>query len=257
MAPKRKQFKKPPLVEVFCEFFFQIQDGVEWDSFLVPTFYKKIKANYPTRKRIASVGIAVRVQGGSSAPEIQPPVGPPTPRHRFIAADGKTLIQLGENLLVVNQLPPYYGWEKFEPKIIEAFELYMQLWKPKAVARAAVHYINKVDIPEAEVNLEDYFHLLPGIPDFPRSPVTNVTLAYEVKGAMEGDIVAVTMRQPPSASPDGVSFLFQWDYVATQGISFAKTDVQGWLKGAHDYQSKMFLSTFTEKCLQMFDREGD
>ena len=42
MAPKRKQFKKPPLVEVFCEFFFQVQDGSEWDSFQVPTFYKKI-----------------------------------------------------------------------------------------------------------------------------------------------------------------------------------------------------------------------
>ena len=30
----RKQYKNPPLVEVFTEFFFQAEDGHEWDSFV-------------------------------------------------------------------------------------------------------------------------------------------------------------------------------------------------------------------------------
>src|SRR5207244_219697 len=118
-----------------------------------PSFYKKIAKNFPIRKRLNAVGIEVRVPGGGAAPEFQP-FGPPTPRLRFISEDEKTLVQLGENLLVVNQLPPYYGWEKYEPTVVECFDHYTKLWKPSSVARAAVHYIDKVDLPMLETGLE-------------------------------------------------------------------------------------------------------
>jgi uncharacterized protein (TIGR04255 family) len=173
---KRKQYKSPPLVEVFTEFFFQSPEGIEWDSFIVPSFYRKIAKNFPTRKRTATVGIQVRMSGGGAPPEFQP-FGPPTPRHRFISENEKTLVQLGENLLVVNQLPPYYGWEKYEPTVVECFGLYVKLWKPARVGRAAVHYIDKIDLPEAEAGLERYFNLLPVLPEFPPQPATNLTMS--------------------------------------------------------------------------------
>src|SRR6266446_2189846 len=131
---RRKQYKNPPLVEVFTEFFFQPAEGVEWDSFLVPTFYKKIAKDFPTRKRMAAVGIQLRMSGGGAPPDFQP-FGPPTPSHRFISENEKTLLQLGENLLVVNQLPPYYGWENYEPRLVEGFGLYVKLWKPARAVR--------------------------------------------------------------------------------------------------------------------------
>ena len=52
----RKQYKKPPLVEVFSEFFFQPEEGKEWDSFVTPSFYKKFEKRFPTRKRFNAVG---------------------------------------------------------------------------------------------------------------------------------------------------------------------------------------------------------
>src|SRR5262249_11936162 len=152
-----KQYKNPPLVEVFTEFFFQPPQGVEWDSFIVPTFYKKVAKDFPTRKRLGTVGFQVRLAPSGTPPEFQS-FNPSTPRHRFISENEKTLVQLGENLLAVNQLPPYYGWENYEPRVVECFGLYVKLWKPERVARAAVHYIDKVDLPEAETGLERYFN---------------------------------------------------------------------------------------------------
>jgi uncharacterized protein (TIGR04255 family) len=252
--PHRKQYRRPPLVEVFCEFFFEGPEGTEWDSFGVPSFYKKIKSDFPTRKRLASVGVEFKVAGNGAAPEVKT-VGPPTPRHQFVSENGKTLVQLGENLLVVNQLPPYYGWERFEPTVAECLKTYVGIWKPKTVARAAVHYIDKVDIPKPEVRIEQYLNLYPNLPEFPGTTATNLAMAYEVGGASEGDILAVTMRQHPSANPEGVSFMFQWDYVATVGMPATSSAVGSWLKGAHGFLSQVFLSTFTEDCLKLFDPE--
>jgi uncharacterized protein (TIGR04255 family) len=252
---KRKQYKKPPLVEVFTELFFQQPEGVEWDSFVIPRFYKKVQKDFPTRQRLSAVGIEFRMAGGGAAPEVQT-LGPPTPRQRFISENGKTLVQLGENLLVVNQLPPYYGWERYEPTVVKCFEFYTTLWKPKSVARAAVHYIDKIDIPKLDVGIEEYFHLYPRLPDFPNSPATNITMAYEVQGAAEGDILAITMRQHPSANPEGICFMLQWDYVATRGLETNPEAVKAWLAAAHDMISQVFRSALTEECMKLFDPEG-
>lgn len=248
----RKQYKNPPLVEVFTEFFFQPDEGTEWDSFIVPSFYKKIEKDFPIRKRLNAVGIQVRVPGGSDSPEFQS-FGPPTPRHRFIAKDEKTLVQLGENLLVVNQLPPYYGWENYEPIVVECFDHYAKLWKPASVARVAVHYIDKVDLPVLETGLEAYFNLLPILPEFPEKPATNIALSYEVPGASDGDVLVGTMKQNPSANPEGMSFLFQWDYVATKGLPRKTEAIRKWVNDAHDFLSKVFISTFTDECRKLFD----
>jgi uncharacterized protein (TIGR04255 family) len=249
---KRKQYKKPPLIEVFTEFFFQAAEGVVWDNFIVPKFYRRIATAFPTRQPVSSLGIQVRIPGGGNAPEFEP-FSPPIPRHRFVSEDEKTLVQLGENLLVVNQLPPYYGWEKYEPRVVECFALYVKLWKPRRVARAAVHYLDKVDLPEAETGLEKYFNLLPVLPEFPQAAATNLTISYEVPGANEGDILVVTMKQTASADPDGMSFLFQWDYVAPAGLPADRSAVQRWLRQAHDFLSGVFLNTFTDECRKLFE----
>jgi uncharacterized protein (TIGR04255 family) len=248
----RKQYNKPPLVEVFTEFFFQPEDGKDWESFVTPSFYRKFEKRFPTRKRFNTVGIQVRVPGEVGSPELQR-FDPPTPRHQFISADDKTLIQLGENLLVVNQLPPYYGWERYEPIVVECFDQYLKLWKPSLVARAAVHYLDKVDLPVLEARVEDYFNLHLILPDFSDKPATNLAVSYEVPGASDGDILVGIMKQTPSANPEGMSFLFQWDYVATKGLPRKTDAMKTWVNGAHDFLSKVFLSTFTEECRKLFD----
>jgi len=253
MPPKHKQFKKPPLIEVFCEFFFETAAGVEWDSFIVPTFYRKVRKDFPTRQRMSTVGFQLMMGVGVPPPQMQS-VGPPTPRHRFISENGKTLVQLGDNLLVVNQLPPYYGWERFEPTVMQCFRLYTQLWKPEKVARAAVHYIDKVDIPSLDVGIEEYFNLYPTLPEHPGTPATNLALTYEVQGAVAGDILVGTMRQHPSANPEGMTFLFQSDYVATGGLPSDEKAVQSWLNKAHDFVFDVFLSTFTDKCYKLWEQ---
>jgi uncharacterized protein (TIGR04255 family) len=249
---KTHKYKNPPLVEVFTEFFFQPHDGQEWDSFILPTFYKKIEKDFPTRQRLSSVGIEFRVAGGGAGPEFQR-FGPPTPRHRFLAEDQKTLVQIGDNLLVVNQLPPYYGWERYEPRVADCFGQYCRLWKPARVARAAVHYVDKVDLPVVEAGLDRYFNLLPVLPEFPPQGATNISLGYEVPGASEGDVLVVTMKQHPSASPDGMTFMFQWDYVSTGGLEPETPAVREWLAKAHDYLHATFESTFTDECRELFN----
>lgn len=241
----------PSLVEAFVEFLFAPPDGAEWDSFVVPAYYKRIHTKFPTRKRSDSVGTKARLPSGGSQPKF-PLNGSPTPWHRFISKDEKTLVQLGENLLVVNQLPPYHGWDVFRPTVIECFESYVKLWKPERVVRASLHYIDKIELPEDDAGLEKYFNLLPILPEFPDKPATNVSMSYEVAGAGEGDVMVVAMWQHPSADPDGLTFLFRRDYEAADGFSPDRDATTGWLDRAHDYLHRTFKDALTDECRNLF-----
>jgi uncharacterized protein (TIGR04255 family) len=81
-------------------------------------------------------------------------------------------------------------------------------------------------------------------------------MAFELRGAGDGDMMAVAFRQHPSANPQGTSFLLQFDYVATQPKEPSVATVKQWLETAHDFTGRYFRSMITEQCAMLFD-EGD
>jgi uncharacterized protein (TIGR04255 family) len=230
---KIKKYKKPPLIEVVCEFQFEPDPDKKMFDPLLENFWKgKMRAAFPQA--------------------IQP-TEPPDRLHRFASREGKTFVQIGENLLVVNQLPPYYGWERFEPVVVDCFREYARHWKPLGVKTAAIHYVNKIDIPQLEFELDKYFNLMV-LPDFPNKPVWDITASYKVQGAQKDDVVVTILRQHPSADPEGVSFLITWNYFASRELPADTGEIQSWLRDAHDFQRELFLSTLTEECRKLFDQ---
>jgi len=232
---KRKPYTNPPLLELFCEFSFQ--PNLEKESLLpypvlLTKLWKKLNTHFPH---------AVQ------------PLGPPTPRDRFASEDGKTLLQVAENLLAVNRMPPYDEWGRYESVVEECFREYTRHWKPARVDRAAVRYVSKIDIPRPEVNLEEYLNLFPVLPEFPKKPATNIAVSYEVQGVQEGDVVLTSLRQYPSADPEGTTFLMLWHYAATGGLPADTQQVQSWLGKAHDFLGELVRSTFTDESLRLFD----
>ena len=100
-------------------------------------------------------------------------------------------------------------------------------------------------MPKADFPLEDYFNLYPVLPG--SDPLTNLAMAFEVRGAGEGDILAVAFRQHPSANPEGTSFLLQFDYVATKPREPSLETIRHWLETAHDFAGGYFRSTITQR----------
>jgi uncharacterized protein (TIGR04255 family) len=246
----RKQYKKPPLIEVFCELAFEPIPDVDWDELLMADFYRRLgKERFPRSR------------------SMQQPAGWSTSRtshrgrhrrfgrlrHRFVSNDGNTTVQVAENLLVLNQIPPYYGWERFEADVQLALSIYLDTWPVDGVRQIALHYIDRIDIPDPTFHLEKYFALFPVIPDeLVTCPIGNLAMAFEVCGDSDGDILAVAFRQQPSADPSINSFRLQWDYVATTPLSANVPRIVDWLRVAHAASSRAFRASITERCESLF-----
>lgn len=252
MLPDRR-YKKPPLIEVLADFYFEADEQKEWDPKQLSEFADSIRnLGYPAESNKQNRGPS-RPRGAPlrSIRNVNWPW-----RHRFASEDGNRTAQVGENLLVINQFPPYYGWRNFRHQALECYGLYQKIWPTTRVAHVGLHYVDVVKVPGDSFYIDDYFNMYPVIPDAEGAwSLRNLAMSCETEGGDKGDVCSIAFHQRPSADPDVNTFRFRWDYVSVQGVSAELGAVESWLDRAHEFLRIAFRSTFTEKCEQLFEPE--
>lgn len=120
---------------------------------------------YPKQDEIfEAVGhMAIRPGGGSASVQ-QTLVG-----WKSISEDGKQIFQSRVNGFTYSRLAPYDRWEVFHDEAKRLWGSYRDCLNPNSVVRLAVRYINRIDIPGANVDLKQYFRTSPEIaPELPQ-----------------------------------------------------------------------------------------
>ncbi len=183
---QRRQYRNPPIEEAVCEFRFV--PGPTWNLTVPGLFYEKVSDSYPGEPRQQNL-IAAEVQANPQLtnPEITFKQG--MTKLLFSSTDNKQLVGVGLDVLSIHILRPYppEGWEKFRPRIDEAFQAYREVAKPVGVRRIALRYINRIIIPmeqlDQPLDLSEYFTIPPQTPDgFPGKMtafLTRVESSYE------------------------------------------------------------------------------
>lgn len=154
----QKKYKNPPIVEALCEFRFEPSDV--W-NFTIPGkfhIHEKIKNEYPNIRHANVIEATVDTTGNND-PNVS--VRKEIARIQLVQEDGKRLISLGPDVLSINVLKPYEGWEEFRPRILNALKAYWEVVSPKSVNRIGLRYINKIETPSEDVKLSTYFHIKP------------------------------------------------------------------------------------------------
>jgi len=92
---------------------------------------------------------------------------------RFKSSDGNRTLVAGENGLSYSVRRPYPGWEVLRDETKECWAAYCKAYRPQAVNRIAIRYINLIRVPvsddnedgKLEIDLADYFRNGPVISD--------------------------------------------------------------------------------------------
>jgi uncharacterized protein (TIGR04255 family) len=156
-----RHYERPPVVEALCELYFA---GSQWDATVPGLFYERVRGEYPQKSELAQGGVELQFAPGQA--EARPIVA--EPRLRFARTDNSRLLQLGRDLLVVNQLLPYTRYEEWRDVVLAALSHYRELAAPAGVDRLGVRYINKIWVPtglHGITRLEDYFLVYPHVPE--------------------------------------------------------------------------------------------
>jgi len=132
------KYNEPTIIEALCEFRFAHSEN--WDSTIYGALWNLVKGEYPKKEERKQVvlGFQVGPNGQQGSSEVNE-----SAHMLFKAGDEKSLVQLQSNLLTVNVLHPYSGWEGFKPKIDEAFSKFSSLGN-FPLQRIGLRYINRL-----------------------------------------------------------------------------------------------------------------
>jgi uncharacterized protein (TIGR04255 family) len=238
-----RNYRNPPVVEAACEFRFKTEHP--WDWTIPGIIYEKVSATYPEKRQQA--GIEVTLGPGETA-MVPVPVPPAAiSRMQFVKADKTALVQIGPNLLAVNQLPPYPEWPEFKRRIMEQLGIYRDVASPSGFARIGLRYVNKVDIPAVGIELKDYFRALPELPE----QLPQVWSAFLMSVNLSHADPAATLRMTVASTPPEVKghylVLLDLDLYADGDDLPSFEHTEEWLDIAHGRIEEAFDLSVTEK----------
>jgi uncharacterized protein (TIGR04255 family) len=240
------KYKNPPILEAFCEIFFA---GSEWDDTIPGSFYQRVQGTYPDKQQLTSFGVTflfapqgqVNAQGRSDKNLM-----------RFIKHDKSQLIQLAENLLTVNQLQPYCGYQQFQSDIDKAIKEYISIAAPKKVERIGVRYVNQIIIPSDNFDLSEYLKLLPGVPEDVATAITGFTTRVSLVARHPDHQIYVTLSNATPISEGSTTLILDlYDTLQVHNDANVESILKA-VTEAHDNIGHVFEGVITDKARELF-----
>lgn len=244
-----KQMAHPPLVEALCEVAFA--PASPWDWTIPGRLYERLAKQFPETVSLPSIGFTTEIARGAQPPVV---LQAHPDRVQFKRADGAGLVQIAPQLLAINRLPPYPGWEGFSATITSVFKAFTAVAPDAAPARLGLRYINRIGLQDGSLSeIRSALTYAPQIGAQAAARFSSFYQRYEFTFEdPKGTLVHQTAKQ---TAPDGASDLildldFQSAPDATPPLTAADA-TRAWLDAAHAQIEQAFLESLTAERLSM------
>lgn len=181
---EREPYSKAPITEAVIDLRVELPDGFPVTQ--LDQIQSRLPADYGPGKRLLTGTFAFGIEeSGAHAGATQTHQG-----FRYDRADGKRVLQVKVDGFAYSVVAEYDRWSTFRDEARPLWDLYRSICQPLRVARIALRYINRIDIPvhdegsDRQVQLQDYLSTYPQIAD---------DLAHST---MSGFIMQVQIPQP-------------------------------------------------------------
>jgi uncharacterized protein (TIGR04255 family) len=162
---------------------------------------------------------------------------------------------VGPDLLSVNHAKPYSNWHTFKVMIADALQVYRDVNEPAGARRIGLRYINRIEIPEEQVAIEDYLLAAPKMPE--QVPQFFATWAQRVQVpiASVNGVLVVQSGSLPDPKQEKVVFLLDLDLFIDAGTaSVPLGKATDWVEEAHAAVEGAFEACITDGTRALFGR---
>jgi uncharacterized protein (TIGR04255 family) len=173
--------------------------------------------------------------------------------------DELTWAQFRIDGFTLNRLKPYTSWEEIRPEALRLWEVYVNLTRPIGVARVALRYINRMDLP-AVGHLEDYVVTGPTLPLGVPSEISYFatrTVLDDLERRISANVVQEfgPNAEPPSAAKGvpGYAMLLDIDAFKTGDFTPGETNFKDILDDLHAYKNGIFFGSLTDPFVETFE----
>ena len=158
MPDKHPSFQNPQIQEAICEIRFQMPDNKKWQPEFFGEYFNSIQQDFPYQEPFVQFGIRMQAEQKGVEQTFLPAQQWVRYKHKSVPL----ILQLTENILTINVLPDYPGWEIMSKFILDYWKKFYYVINPEQIIRIGLRYINRIErkkadeLPEIWLKTSDY-----------------------------------------------------------------------------------------------------
>ncbi len=213
--------------------------------------HSRLKKHYESSERISMIGFMLDPRKKEIAKIPDEFEG-----YKLTSKDQADVVQIKPNTMACSRLAPYHGWESFEPRARENWEIWRKTTKHTKIKRIGVRYLNRIDIPLRrghKIDIEDYLTIFPKYPE-PHLLTSFTKYTMQVMGpfSIEGFYLIINTNVVKSPLIDHFSIVLDLD-LSPQGDMPQRNDkVWEMINQMREYKNNAFEMCITDKARELF-----
>ena len=243
-----RHYSRAPITEAILDLKVILPDNFPIERFL--EIHARVRDRFPTSEPIHVGSLAIQ-----AGPEIQVDASRQHSGFLFRSKDGLRIFQATLQGFTFNRLAPYNSWEEFSNDARNLWEIYKDICKPAFVTRAAVRYINRIDIPvQGPIKLQDYLKTAPDIASgLPQKNLSSFFMQLQIPQEDLNCMLVIneTLALPPS--PGFISVIFDIDLFRQQAWQSDDEDLWDFLTQLRERKNQVFRESITEKTEELIN----
>lgn len=235
--------RNPPIQEALVDLRVQVSDGTTFDS--LDRASTALAQEYPERKERREGIIQVQFQRQSVAERViqqDKPMGVVR-----ASPDGKRLVQFRLDGFTFNRLRPYTTWAEMRDEAKKAWVIYQKACGPRVV-RAALRYINVLEVKVRPENLSDWLTAPPKVPGGVESSLSDFLTRVSFADSRRNARAIVSQAYVPGEG--GAKITIDID-VFREGTLVGEKEVWDSLEELRELKNELFFGSLGRKALEL------
>jgi uncharacterized protein (TIGR04255 family) len=247
---RQRHYSKAPIREAVIDLRVTLPEGFPVDTFAdIRTF---VSDRFPTAEPIYTGTGALVFQPGLP---VQMAANQEHNGFLFRSEDNKKVFQARLNGFTFNRLAPYESWEEFSSDAKYLWEIYKTTCKPIHIIRAAVRFINQLNIPTKELgDLREYLSTVPEVaPTLPQKLLSSFFMQLQLPQEDLNCMLIINEALAPPTDPEFVSIILDFDLFREQIWQSDDEVVWYFLEELRHRKNQVFEACITDKTRRLIE----
>lgn len=243
MTEPNPKYPAPPITEAVID----IQFGSPIDLNILREATSELGPDYPIRNDLHEFQGQFNFGEKPSTETVQRTVG-----YRLDSSDKKRVVQIQSRGFTFSRLEPYVSWEEMRDEALRVWGIIRPKFSNSTVSRAAVRYINRINLPLPIKDLSEYLRVAPDVPKDIELPISGllINLQFAVSN-LQANIILNEAIVPPT-KPDTIGLILDLD--VSRAKSLPQDDKSLWriIEELHTCEYDFFQKCISEKTKGLF-----
>lgn len=247
-----KHLSRAPIVEAVID--FRTSPAYKGDSDQFREHFKQQVQGYEhTAPQHVMLPVNTGVSPISGAPQMPFFLTGPWKGDSFRSADNLQTVQFQSDGFIFSRLRPYVDWESFENEAMRLWTAYSEYVKPELIHRAAVRFINRIEMQEDSARPDKFLRASPRPLD--GFAIPNAFLHQESYSVPETnfEITVVRTTQRSRQIPSLGALILDIAAYTRSPIECSAASIQDTLPQLRTLKNNVFFSSVTEESITQFE----